>query len=528
MNLLISNAYMIHSILALERGASHVALSHAKQCLRLVRRAWTTIENQSQRKSIGSDSSKIEVEKLADDVSHMSISTVTLPGKSMSEQIHAGSSFWALVTPLFRSLNHLSTVFSHHGMFQETVYYAEQAYKLVKGVGTEAHLAMASASLGNIWLRAGVLDRGSEYLMEAKQMSEDFDKSRNGALLAYHLGNMHGLVGHSDEEMSAYGKAECMLETIGMVDYIQSLEKVAVSPDSPDDTLSQQMSELVLTKRKVLVSRKTLARPKAAPKTISRRKGPTRAKSPVEAPSSVAENCPQLASLASMITRQKARALMAAKRFGEALAMLQGVEISGLSQFEVVDHGLAMAKQLLLQSLEQMNVDPIYSVLQDSTISFPSVAGLAKSLEKHGDKLSVTKASPPGKTRSARGGRERARSKSPAPDSFFDKLRQAQEYLTDIQSLAIAVAPMSVVHVMSTLLNSVAILLSAAGQIKGKSLAHPGLASSSIGMPLPAICLIFTDFNRKRKNYSYSKGTQGYSGRPHDSEIRRHLLATNA
>ena len=171
----------------------------------------------------------------------------------------------------------------------------------------------------------------------------------------------------------------------------------------------------------------------------------------------------------------------ATKKFTEALAILQVLDSGHLSQLEAVDHGLAMAKQFLFHSLDQMNADPVYSVLQDSTISFPSVAGLAKN-EKHGDRLSVVKVSPPRK--GARGARELAGSKSPVPDSFFDKLRQAQEHLTEIQSMAVAVAPVSVVHTASALLNSVAILLSAAGQVKGRSLAHPGLASSSIGMSI--------------------------------------------
>ncbi|KAJ5038400.1 uncharacterized protein L3040_007263 [Drepanopeziza brunnea f. sp. 'multigermtubi'] len=479
MNLMVSNAYLVYSILALERGAAHVALNHAKQCLRLVRRAWTNTENQVRSESTGPDCSKIDVEKLTEDVSHLSVSTITLPKMSTGEQTCAGSSFWALITPLFRSLNHLSTLFAHHGMFQETIYYAEQAYKLVKGVGSDVYLAMASAFLGSTWLKAGVLDRGSEYLMEAKRLCPEFEKSRNGALIAYHLGNMHGLLGDSEEQISAYGEAEETIKSIGMFEYINSLEKVAGSPDGPD-VLAHQMSALVLTtKRKVTLARKAPARAKTVPKAAPKRKVTTRAKSPIEKVSSIAEECPQLTSLTSTIVRQKARALMTTKKSGEAMAVLQGVEISGLNQHEVVDHGLAMAKQFLFQSLEQMAADPVYSVLQDSTISFPSVVGMAKNLDKQGDRLSVTKFSPPRKAQIPRG-REQAGSKSPAPDSFFDKLHQAQEYLTEIQSLVITLAPMSVVHTTSALLNSVAILLSAAGQVKGKPLAHPGLASSSI------------------------------------------------
>jgi len=474
MNILISNAYMVYSVLALERGSAHTALGHAKQCVRLVRRAWTNVEEQSRKKS--DSSPKTDVEKLTEDVSQLSMSTITVPIKFINDQVCTGSNFWALITPLFRSLNHLSTLFAHHGMFQETVYYAEQARKLAQEVGSEAHLAMASALLGSTWLKAGVLDRGSELLMEAKKLCSNFDSCRNTALLAYHLGSMHGLLGDRDEEILAYGEAEETIKSIGMVDYINSLERVTNASDESGG-LVEKMAQLTLTKRKVPVARKAPARAK----TVTKRKATTRAKSPVEVVGSVEEECPQLTSLTSMVVRQKARALVFTKKFTEALAILQVLDSGHLSQLEAVDHGLAMAKQFLFHSLDQMNADPVYSVLQDSTISFPSVAGLAKN-EKHGDRLSVVKVSPPRK--GARGARELAGSKSPVPDSFFDKLRQAQEHLTEIQSMAVAVAPVSVVHTASALLNSVAILLSAAGQVKGRSLAHPGLASSSIGMSI--------------------------------------------
>ncbi|KAI6709801.1 hypothetical protein JHW43_007660 [Diplocarpon mali] len=513
MNILISDAYMIYSSLALERGAAHVALNHAKQCLRLIRRAWANTEGQVRKSPIETESvSKTELEKLTEDISHLSMSTIALPVKSTSDQICAGSSFWALITPLFRSLSHLSTVFAHHGMFQETVYYAEQAYRLVKDVGSDAHLAMASASLGSTWLKAGVLDRGSEYLMEAKELCSQFEQGRNAVLLTYNLGNMYGLLGESEKEISAYEEAESITKTIGMVDYISSLEKIAASSEMPD-VLEQKLATLTLTsKRKTSAPKKAPARPKAA----SKRKATARANSPVEVVMSIAEECPQLNSLAATILRQKARALISTKKFGEALVILQGVEHCGLTQLEAVDHGLAMAKQLLFHSLEQMNADPVYSVLQDSTISFPSVVGLTKSLDKHGERLSLAKTSPPRRGQAVRGTRERAGAKSPAPGSFFDKLHQAQEYLTEIQSMAIAVAPMSVVHTTSALLNSVAILLSAAGQVTGKSLAHPGLASSSIGMVSNSrYVLIETDRIRKCQNASSTAGAKG-TGTPSD------------
>jgi separase len=149
---------------------------------------------------------------------------------------------------------------------------------------------------------------------------------------------------------------------------------------------------------------------------------------------------------------------------------------------DIVEQGLGMAYQLLIQSMEQMNADPVYSVLQESTISFPSIVGQSRADRSTGDRLSVGKHSPTRKLQETKGGKGRARSKSPAPNSFIDKLRQAQEQLTEVHSVALLVAPVSILHTISALLNNIAILLSAAGQVKGKPLAHPGFASCSIGM----------------------------------------------
>lgn len=503
MNLLVSDAYMMYSMLALEKGSAHTALAHAKQSLRLVRRAWANTEEQVRRKSVDSTS---DVEKLAEDISHLNVSTMTLPVKAMGAQVCQGSTFWALITPLFRCLIHLSGLFAHHGLFLETVYYAEQAYKLVKEVGSEGHLAVAAACLGSTWLKAGILDQGSEYLMEAKQLYKSFDKTRNTASVALNLGHMYNVLGEPEQAMSSYDEAEAVIRSIGSHQYINGLE----APVDPSEALEQTMAQMTLTKRKTPAPRKI------ATKAPVKRKTTTRAKSPIEVITSIAAECPQLTSLTASIVRQKARGLVDTKKFDDALTLLQSVDVLGLSQIDTVDHGIAMATQLLCESLEQMTADPVYSVLQDSTISFPSVVGLAKAA---GDRLSVVKISPPPKVRAGRGNRELAGSKSPAPDSFFDKLRQAQEYLTEAHSRALHVAPISVVHTASALLNSVAILLSAAGQVKGRSLANPGLASSSIGM----FMLNFSAYenpniNRQRKNTCSSPRTESDQERPCDSK----------
>ena len=489
-NYLISDAYRVYSMLALQRGAAQMALTHAKQSVRLLRRAWINTEEQLRSKRSSTESQiQTDADKLTEEITHLSLSTITVPVQAMTQQSLSGSGIWRLVTPMFRGLSYLSGLYAHHGMFQETIYYADQAYKLVKEIGSEAHLAMASALLGSSWLKAGALDKGSEFLMGARKTGASCIKSREAVLIACHLGNLHGLLGDRDSEFAAYQDAEQTLKSITGSDFINTLDRIV----DPSDALEEKMSQLTIAKRKATVSRKAPTRPKGAVKCKAAN---ARSQSPLDVTISIAEECPELMSLKATILRQKARSLIIMKKCVEALGLLNEADSYTSKQIDLIDQGLTVAKQLLVQSIEQMDADPVYSVLPESTISFPSVVGVSKLDRSSGDRLSVSRTSPPRKTQGAKAGRDLAGSKSPAPDSFFEKLRQAQEYLTEVHSMAVLVAPIAVIHKTCALLNSVAILFSAAGQVKGKTLTHPGFASCTIGRRL-SLCVIVVNLANK-------------------------------
>lgn len=462
-------------MLALERGAPHAALTHAKTSVRLLRRAWATTEHSYGQFSQSTSSTSSEAEILAEEVSQLALSQVDISTEVMKSQPTCGSSFWPLVTPLFQGLFHLSELYAHHGMFQETLYYAEQAHQLVKEAGSEFHMAIGSASLGSICMRAGMVEKGSEYLMMAKESCSSQPKSREAAILAYRLGCMSDVLEDHDAANAAYLDAETILGQLTMPDFIDGLDNLV----DPTEVLEAEMSKL------------TLVQPKTAPrKTVARSKAPVKCKLAPRAKSAVPEKapmtveCPQLMSLRGAVLRRKARSLMISKKFGDALGILQESEKLSNSQTDHVDQGVASAKQLLLQSIEQMTDHRIYSVLQESTISFPAIAlaGKGKSDKSVGDRLSVARLSPGRKIKGTAARGERARSKSPAPGSFVDKLLEAQEILIEVHSTALLVAAVDLIHTTSTLLNSVAMLLSAAGTQVVKQLAHPGFASCSIGM----------------------------------------------
>lgn len=494
MDLLVSQAYFMHSMLAYERGAAHTALNQAKQGVKILRRAWAIIEKQ-ERKSISMDAAMLQkdVEKVTEEMSQLNISTISIAVSQEFKGVSTTSGLWSLVPSLFQGLSHLSHLYAHNGMSQEMIFYAEQAHKVAEMARSEAHLALASMSLGSAWLRCGVLDKGSNFLMTAKNLCLPKSVSREGAVLSYHLGIMHGLLGDNKSEIEAFNTAERILRTIAKADHIDLLDQVT----DASQRLEQKISELAITKpkAKTAVSRKTTIRAKPNLKT----KTTAQANSTMEPVSSTSEECRQLTSFLATVLRRKAQSLMT-DRTGVAVdVILEETARYTHTQIDVVHQGFATAKQWLLDSLEQMNADPVYSVLQDSTISFPSVLGHSKT-EKLGDRLSVVKASPPQKSQ-LRGNRDRNGTKSPVPGSFSDRLRQAHELLTDVHSIAIHIAPLPVINKVSALLNSVSIFLSAVGQAKGRLLASPGLGNNSIGkQALPEQYFCFTNNYRKCKN----------------------------
>lgn len=472
MDVLISRSYMIHAMLAYERGAANTALNHAKQGVRILRRTWTIIEKQEPKAvSRSTTDPSSNVEKLAEEVSELNVSTISIAVPQHLEEVSTIANLWPLVPSLFRGLSYLSQLFAHNGMSQEMIYYSEQAQKVAEMADSEVHKAMASINLGSAWLRSGVLDKGSDFLMKAQRLCLPNTVSRESAVLSYHLGLMYGLLGDSEAEVEAYNTAERTLRTIAKADYIDLLDKVT----DESDALEEKMSRLAIAKpkTKTTVARKTTVRAKPTAKA----KTTIRPKSPVEVVASVAEQCRQINSFLATVLRQKAQSLMDGKSGPSVELILEESARDAHTQIEIIQQGLATAKQWLLDSLQQMDADPVYSVLQDSTISFPSILGQSKA-EKLGDRLSVGKSSPP---RKAQAGRGRNATKSPVPGGFFDKLRQAHELLTDIHTTAIHVAPLPLINKTSALLNSVSILLSAVGQAKGRLLTSPGFASSSIG-----------------------------------------------
>lgn len=470
LNCVVAKASLVRSMLAIEQGGSESALIHAKQSVRLLRRAWATAEAILRKKRLAAEPKEV-AEKVSDELSQLDISTNKIAHEPQLQESPSGVGFWPLVGPLFHGLIHLSSLYAHHGLFQETLHYGVQAHELIKDFNFDGQTAIALATLGSIWTKAGDLEKGTTYLTDAEKLYKNSIKGKSSVSVACQIGRLRGLLGDRKAEIACLEEANQTLKSLTDPKFLETLELGDTSEQDVPNSLNHDMKALAVPKQKIPVTRKITTRKKmpAPRKLVVRSKTPT----PVEP--SVSTECPQLDSLRANILWQLADATLSLKRKSEAQGFLDEASKFSNTQLDEVYQGLAEARCLLVRCMEQMISDPVYSVLQDSTLSFPSVVGALKSIKSHAEKPTLTHQSPPRKTQASKTGR---RAKSPAPDSLFDNLHRAQEILVETYPVAFLVAPISVMHKITSLLNNVSILLSAAGPVKGKS--QPGLASCSI------------------------------------------------
>lgn len=462
-------AFSVHSLLSLKRGSVGIALGHAKRSVKLIRYTWVKIAMHMKSKLTAPTGTSVE--SLAEDVSNLSVST-SIPALTLPpHEQFPGPVAWALVEPLFKSLSHLSALYAHNGMFQETIYYAEQAHKLVQLVDSGAYLATALTATGSTWLSAGKLDRASEFFVKAKELSSFSGESQTAIVLNCHLGRLQGLLDNREATLAAYSHALATIETLSSVKYISDIDRIK----NHVALLEKEMSGLSLKPSKPTGSRKNVMSKKAPKKSI------TVSKQVVEVPISISDESIQLTSLKGFLLRQKAGAFMLWKRCEEAVAILKEADTFSRREVDIIDQHISTAKQLLLQSVEQMSTDPVYSVLQDSTISFPAVVPSSRTVAPILERPSGTRFSPPRKSQGNSSMRGHHRPKSPSPTGFFDKLRQAQERLSEAHSAAVQLSSTTIIHRLSSLLCAITILMSAAGPSLGRTLVHQNVGVWSMG-----------------------------------------------
>lgn len=465
--LMMAQASFLYSAVALGRGDAPCALSHGRNGARILFTEWGRLEQQLKSASPGSSAVS------ADD------SGIKL-GFSMSETVEnvkdttpkvSGPEAWKLAHPVVTGMLFLSNTYAHLGMYQETVYYAEQAQKVAQVTASEACLAECDAWMSCISARAGKLDAALKNLGDLTPKLSGAEYSSKLVNLCCQISNIYREVGDFKSENDLLEAADEMVKRMADIDGSSAqAQQSAVTKTTKMSTRVKPAANISKTR---LPAPKGLTRKTPVSSTAQKKVMTAKA---TEAPVAVTESeDAHLVSLRGSVLVEKAASLIHQKDWTGAWDLLQEARQSSHLPSNVLTELVATARSLLGQSMDEMARDAVYSVIQESTLSFPSVH-TGTNLDK-GDRFSMLKASPPRQL----GDRDAIQSPS---DGYLENLREARECLLEAHSMASVLGDGREVHRILGMLQTVVILLSAASSSTRKTgvIGHPGYATCSVEM----------------------------------------------
>lgn len=472
MNRLVADAYYVSSRAASERGLLKEALKCAKKCVKVNYRIWADLEGRTNKRKTTQhfDSGDTETDLMNSTTSALSGLTLQpSPVISMTHDCLNGPAFWSLVPSLYRGLKNLSQLFSHLGMFQEATYYADQVRKIAEAINAKPLMLDVMTISAEIQVRGGQLERGKELIEEGREQITKNEKSKIMVLLHCLEGRLYSLQGDLESAEVEFLHAERALEIITDPTFINKLDTL----QNAENNLETQLDKLSL---------RTSSAPKstAAPRKSKRtqpdkdKNGKTKGKSGIAGPSKASAECSELLSLRGDVFRLRAAIKLLQRKSDMTSSLLSQAATCPMSKQNTVVQCIALSKQLLLQSLEAMAADAVFCVLEDSTISFPSIVNSVKRSQNTGINLSPGNNFDTSLERSPRSyQRHVSRTKKTGQHGFIDMLGDAREGLLEVLSMAAKLCSTSTVRTMSSVLSNATMLLAAATSGRTKTVVRP-------------------------------------------------------
>ncbi|KAI1158708.1 peptidase family C50-domain-containing protein [Nemania serpens] len=454
-----AHASYLASSLYLERGENHRALKLAKTAVKVLFYDWSQLEqcrNSSPNFATGdlsqTDSSE---EDACPDNSRMSDLDVA--------RAHTGPVFWNLAYPLYRFTLQLSLTYEHLGMYQETLYYAEKAQDIARSMGSSSYLAQATTHVASVSLMADKIEKSLELVTETKLALISSEPTCQAVAALCKAASVYQQAEEAGNEAELLTNAESMLHDLQ--------KKISLGEDIAGGNLEAEPMRNPVKRTAPPRYRgrgPNAAKPIAAPRKTAAKK--TTAKGPnalAKIAIQVREEDNQLKSLRASVLLSRSLSFIKQQDWVAAITSLRSAaELSILSSDLSQEHFL-LGISLMGQSLTQMGSHAIFSFIQDSTLSFPSVA------------LTVGDKSPHGQLLAGRASPHKSRSTQQDTQGFVDNLQEAQEHLLEAHSIATRNGDGFLVHRIAAALQNVVVLLSNTSSSAVRA-SHPAYATCSI------------------------------------------------
>ncbi|KAI9374495.1 peptidase family C50-domain-containing protein [Aspergillus egyptiacus] len=427
---LVADAAFMNSRLSFSQGSIKEALYFAKLSVRLNCRIWAKVEKLAQKKqekALSGDSSELEI--VVEGMAKLEVSRT-------SSTYSQGAPFWPHIGSHHNSLLNLANLSAHHGLFQDAIYYGEQALKINKSLNANVRLIASQAQLGSHWILGGHISEGQGLLTSAKELSKQLESSIE--LISVHMGlaALHRSQGDHRNEYRCLREAEKLMSCF---------EPEVVKTAMPE--LEEKMDKLRIRPK----SRPT--RQTTATTTTRRTRGATTsARSTPKSPASaeVSVDSSTLLHVKSEVLRQQAACLRTQREFEKASALLSDARKLAVTRDSKISVHIGESEHLLADAIRHFATHAVYCVLPESTISVPSLEPSSRPASEASSSTSSTR-----RPRAATRG---TRSKAQPTDEFAVMLAKAGDCLNEIFHTATRLGSTLDSHSASRLMSRISML----------------------------------------------------------------------
>lgn len=445
---LVADAAFINSRLSFAQGSITHALFFAKLSVRLNCRIWAKVEKLAQRKQGKSlqASSSTEIDSVVEGVAKLDVSQAISTEPAVS--YFQGAPFWPHVGSHHTSLLNLASLSAHYGLFQDAVYYGEQALKVNKTLNANVRLVASQTQLGSHWIYGGRVSEGQQLLESAATLARQLDSSIELVSLQMGLASLHRAMGQYREEHRALLEADKIMSQVILSEAETSPTAVADLEDKMDKLLIRSATGTRRTRQPATTAatRSTRAVSSSARTTSRKTSNPTAESSAVESKS--------LLQLRTDLLRHQADCSRALRDFDNATNLLSDARQYAFSRDSQISLHIGESEHLLADAIRHFATHAVYCVLPESTISLPSLESPKKNAEEPS-----APSSKPLTVRKTRAPARGTRSKTPkASEDFADMLSKAGECLNNIFGTVTALGSTLDSHAASRLMSRISML----------------------------------------------------------------------
>jgi separase len=458
---LVADAAFVQSKLFSAQGSATQALYFAKLSVRLNCRIWAKVERLAQRKqdkSLAATASS-DVEAVADGMAKLDISQ-NVSSPDVSSSYIQGAPFWPHLGSHHTCLLNLATLSAHHGLFQDAIYYGEQALKIDKTLDANARLLAAQTQLGCHWIISGHLDEGRDHLSAAAESSKQAQKSIETVSFQMALASLYKTQGAHDKALRALLEADKVIAAVAFADIPANSQTPGISElEDKMDNLRVRASNRRTPTPTTTTTRRTRAASSAAPKTVKKTPALKAVLPEVQSKS--------ILQLKGSILRQQADCLREMRDFERSAQTLAEARQFAVARESKISLEIGESEHLLADAIRRFASHAVYCVLPESTISLPSLKSPSKAEEPSpaATKTSTRKTKAP-----ARAARTKAQK---ASDDFSVMLSKASDCLASIFSDATILGSTLDSHAASRLMSRISMLSHATSSGVPANLAQP-------------------------------------------------------